>query len=699
MELFTSIAQQLAAVRQLLGEVPEASAIPQLVRELSDNEVLEVLESSAAMMRSVERLQLAASGVVAERSTRASGHSGLAQSRGFRNPASLVQQITGATRSASAREVRVGEAMLEATSPAFPECAAGASNAGADAGATSAADAQAPQAWHAPLGRALLDGTLSSPQHDAIFQGLGEPPVPQDQRLSFADRQLVNEAAREAWRLAAEELVGEAQVRTVEELRQAARTVRDILDPVGAEQRAQARYEARSFRLWRDAAGTFRGSFTFDDEAGAWVRHLIDAALRPRRGGPRFVDPSEQARAQALVDDPRTNDQLTHDLLIDVLRSGTTADAAQVMGARLAGVRVVRIIDTDAESLGDNAIGSATGSAGSKVSARVPGVGIGAGVAANDDSSGIDTPASTDTGASGLSGSDMSGSGTAAAGLIAASAPGAGSLTTASGIESKHPECPVFLEEEGIVLSTAAARRQACETGSIDIDIDRNGNPLNVGREQRLFTSKQRIALSLRDGGCRWIDCDRSASYCEAHHIDEWAADRGRTDIDRGILLCRFHHMQLHNGGWRITRVGTGPFVLQGREGQSVELPVRTARTAAWNFSALTPPTARFRTQIPHPAAATSTVSTAPSVESPRSEPCSGPPADPDRERDPRQSQNSNPSPSPSPSPSPNLDQNRGPFVAIPNPAFSSPIPQGHPPPPPTGCISSPTSEPDAPPG
>lgn len=33
-----------------------------------------------------------------------------------------------------------------------------------------------------------------------------------------------------------------------------------------------------------------------------------------------------------------------------------------------------------------------------------------------------------------------------------------------------------------------------------------------------------------------------------------------RTDIDRGILLCRFHHLHLHNNHWRITRERRGPF-------------------------------------------------------------------------------------------------------------------------------------------
>jgi len=39
-----------------------------------------------------------------------------------------------------------------------------------------------------------------------------------------------------------------------------------------------------------------------------------------------------------------------------------------------------------------------------------------------------------------------------------------------------------------------------------------------------------------------------------ANHIDHWKRDGGKTDIEAGILLCRHHHMLLHNNGWEIER-------------------------------------------------------------------------------------------------------------------------------------------------
>jgi hypothetical protein len=102
-------------------------------------------------------------------------------------------------------------------------------------------------------------------------------------------------------------------------------------------------------------------------------------------------------------------------------------------------------------------------------------------------------------------------------------------------------------------VSIATIERYICESGAIPIGFDQSGQVLNLGREQRTFTTRQRIALAARDGGCRFPGCNRPVSWAEAHHITEWS-NGGKTDIADGILLCRFHHMMIHNNGWQITR-------------------------------------------------------------------------------------------------------------------------------------------------
>lgn len=113
---------------------------------------------------------------------------------------------------------------------------------------------------------------------------------------------------------------------------------------------------------------------------------------------------------------------------------------------------------------------------------------------------------------------------------------------------------------EGIAtpVSIATVARIACAHGVAAISFDSVGNILDVGREQRLYTARQRVALAARDGGCLFPGCDRPPSWCEAHHIDHWHRDHGQTDVARGVLLCRHHHMLVHNNGWEIEhdRVG-----------------------------------------------------------------------------------------------------------------------------------------------
>ena len=88
------------------------------------------------------------------------------------------------------------------------------------------------------------------------------------------------------------------------------------------------------------------------------------------------------------------------------------------------------------------------------------------------------------------------------------------------------------------------------------------GQCLKLGRTQRRFTKKQREALAARDGGCMSPDCDRPPSWTEAHHIDEWKAHNGLTDIAAGILLCKRDHLRLHNQGWRIERRNSNQYWL-----------------------------------------------------------------------------------------------------------------------------------------
>lgn len=109
-----------------------------------------------------------------------------------------------------------------------------------------------------------------------------------------------------------------------------------------------------------------------------------------------------------------------------------------------------------------------------------------------------------------------------------------------------------YLESSTAAVSKETIDRLICDSGTVDVTFDSTGQPVNLGREERVFSQGQRTALAARDGGCRWTDCDRPPSATEAHHLEQWVRDHGTTDIRLGILLCNPHHRLLHNQGWQI---------------------------------------------------------------------------------------------------------------------------------------------------
>jgi hypothetical protein len=78
-----------------------------------------------------------------------------------------------------------------------------------------------------------------------------------------------------------------------------------------------------------------------------------------------------------------------------------------------------------------------------------------------------------------------------------------------------------------------------------------------------VFTARQRRAMAVRDGGCLWPGCTRPPGECEAHHDNPWGESplNHKTETKDGILLCKFHHLNVHNNGARVTRQGSVYFL------------------------------------------------------------------------------------------------------------------------------------------
>ena len=81
---------------------------------------------------------------------------------------------------------------------------------------------------------------------------------------------------------------------------------------------------------------------------------------------------------------------------------------------------------------------------------------------------------------------------------------------------------------------------------------DTNGEILWLGRSRRHASAAQQLAVAIRDRGC--VLCRAPMHRCHDHHINEWAADNGTTDIPNLAALCNDCHNKLHNNNERLER-------------------------------------------------------------------------------------------------------------------------------------------------
>jgi hypothetical protein len=376
----------------------------------SDAALLDSQRQLAAIARLIDLASAAVAAEIAHRSRRELGYDGLAARLGARTPEALVQTITGTSAPTARRLVRVGTLVA---APAHP--------------------------WLQPAIDAVAAGALSAEALEVIASCLGSP----------------TESAPASALLAAAATLAALDL-PLERLAARAREARDELDAAGAAEREDQRRDRRFLKLTPLPDGMTRLSGLLDPESAAVVGSAIDAATSPRRGGPRFVD-----AGTALVDDPRTTEQIALDSLVELVDIAVRSDA---LPGRRPDVRVL-VTQRDLD--------------------RRSGVG--------------------------------------------------------------------YIDGQTAAVSIATVERHACDGGLVPILFDDDGQALNLGRSQRLHSARQRTAIAARDGGCLAPDCSRPASWCEVHHIHEFGRG-GSTDLADGVLLCRHHHMLVHNNGWRVDR-------------------------------------------------------------------------------------------------------------------------------------------------
>ncbi|MDV7101214.1 DUF222 domain-containing protein [Gordonia amicalis] len=113
----------------------------------------------------------------------------------------------------------------------------------------------------------------------------------------------------------------------------------------------------------------------------------------------------------------------------------------------------------------------------------------------------------------------------------------------------------------GTLLPIKDAVELAAESQQyLEVFRDHTSEVLYLGRAKRLASRAQRIAAVGRDGGCTCPRCTRSSFDSELHHVAEWTADDGPTDIDNMTTACGPHNRAVGPGDdrWATTIVTDG---------------------------------------------------------------------------------------------------------------------------------------------
>jgi hypothetical protein len=104
---------------------------------------------------------------------------------------------------------------------------------------------------------------------------------------------------------------------------------------------------------------------------------------------------------------------------------------------------------------------------------------------------------------------------------------------------------------DGAVIDHSIVTMLSCDANLHRVTVDATGAVLDYGRATREISDDLFAALSIRDRGCRWENCDRKPKHTEAHHIEHWTKG-GPTTMGNLVLLCSKHHTLIHKGEWAI---------------------------------------------------------------------------------------------------------------------------------------------------
>ncbi len=359
----------------------------------------------------------------------------------------------------------------------------------------------------ATAGRRSLTGEALPAVHPHVAAVLHEGGISVDaaQLIICMLERVASRVAPDVLESAEEFLAGKAALLSLDQVVKLVTEMESALDPEGVEPREEVLREGRSLVVKEDTSGRIQLRGVFDPETGAPIKAALDAyvsfALRETRGH-------------------------NHP-------GGTACDAGAAGAGAEGGAGAENGAGAAADAAGDNGVPSAgAGDLGDRMGARVM----------------SETRSTAQLRADGLA--DFARHVLGCTDRV----PGLPATTVVvrmdvEDLQDREGGCG-FATLDGIdqPVSVATARRVACTAGLLPAVFGGASLPLDLGREARLFSRYQFLALWERDGGC--ASCGQTM-FVEAHHIVEHALG-GRTDLSNGVLLCSRCHHRVHRDEWEI---------------------------------------------------------------------------------------------------------------------------------------------------
>jgi len=310
---------------ELTGSLARSGISAASFAELSDDQSETTHRAIARLSREVATYLALSAANVASRSDWTLGREGLARKKGYPSAEDYVQSLGGGgggtkadtrrlieagTMATQAETARIRQEQADRLAREFPE--------------QPPLEVHVP--WFAPLGAAVSDGTLGTDAATAIRRGLGEPAI------GVTESMLTDAVVA---------LIAQCRSANADQAAKAARQCRDSIDAAGVASRADAMRARQYLRVWDKPDGMLHGNFELDPENGAYFKDFLLQITGPRTGGPRFVEKGEKERAQRIIDDPRSTDQIAAEALIEVIKIAAAADPGTLFGRIRPSVKLV----------------------------------------------------------------------------------------------------------------------------------------------------------------------------------------------------------------------------------------------------------------------------------------------------------------------------------------------------------------------